>query len=71
MDINELKEEAQKSWFAYGESIKKAFGFSGDIVAEQLLQVIETDDEDTIKAFIQETIELTNRMEKMRKRFWP
>ena len=69
MDINELKEEAKRAWVAYGESIKEAFGFSGDIVAKPLLRAIEKDDEDTIKAFILEVKELTDRMDKMRKRF--
>lgn len=68
MDINELKEEAKQAWVAYGESIKRAFGFSGDIVATPLLRAIEKDDEDTIKAFILEVRELTDRMDKMRKR---
>lgn len=69
MDINELKEEAKRAWIACGESIKEAFGFSGDIEAKPLLRAIEKDDEDTIKAFILEVKELTDRMDKMRKRF--
>jgi len=94
MDINELKEEAKRTWVAPhqlsaiaglilsertnrqrdlnwcgGESIAKAFGFSGNIEAAPLLRAIETDNEDTIKAFILEVKELTKRMDKMRKRF--
>ena len=69
MNINELKEEAKRAWVAYGESIKEALGFSGDIEAKPLLRAIEKDDEDTIKAFILEVKELTDRMDKMRKRF--
>jgi len=69
MDIDELKEEAKRAWVAYGESIKKTFGFSGNIVAKPLLRAIEKDDEDTIKEFILEVKELTDRMDKMRKRF--
>jgi len=71
MDINELKEEAKRAWVAYGESIRKAFGFSGSIEAGPLLRAIEKDDEQTIEAFILEVKELTDRMERMRKRFSP
>lgn len=71
MDINELKEEAKRAWVAYGESIAKAFGFSGDIEAAPLLRAIEKEDEQTIKDFILEVKELTDRMERMRKRFSP
>ncbi len=69
MDINELREEAKCAWVAYGKSIAKAFGFSGNIEAGRLLRAIEKDDEDTIKEFILEVKELTERMDKMRKRF--
>jgi len=69
MDINELKEEAKRTWFNYGESIKKALGFSGNIEAGPLLRVIEKDDKDTIKEFILQVKELTERMDKIRERF--
>jgi len=69
MDINELKDEAKRTWITYGKSIAKAFGFSGDIEAGPLLRAIENEDEETINEFILEVKELTERMDKMRNRF--
>ena len=69
MSIDELKEESKKAWYAYGESIKEAFGFTGNIEAAPLLRAIQTDDKETIIAFTQHTNELKQRMDEMIKRF--
>jgi len=68
-NIEEIKEEAKNAWLAYGESIKEAFGFTGNIEAAPLLRVIQTDDKQTILEFIQQTNELKHRMDEMISRF--
>ena len=68
MDKENLKQEALKAWYEYGEAIKETFGFPKDshIVAETLMKVISTDDEERIRRFILYVQEQTQNLRKMR-----
>lgn len=68
MDAENLKQEARRAWYEYGEAIKEAFGFPEEshIVAETLIKVIRTDDEKRIRRFILYVQEQTQNLRKMR-----
>lgn len=67
MDIETLKQQAYKAWFEYGEVIKEAFGFEGNIIAELPSRVIDTNDEEHITGFIAHVKEQTQNLRKMRR----
>lgn len=60
-----LIQQAWKAWFEYGEAIKQAFGFQGDIVAKPLIEVIDTDNENRITEFIAYVKDKTENLRKM------
>ena len=68
MDVENLKKEAHKVWFEYGEVIKEKFCFPKDshIVAAPLFNVIKSGDEDRLKNFISWVKEQIQNMKKMR-----
>ncbi|OHB54078.1 MAG: hypothetical protein A2173_08615 [Planctomycetes bacterium RBG_13_44_8b] len=65
MDIETLKKKAHKAWFEYGEAIKETFGFDGNIIADPLIKVITTDDEDRITQFIDYAKERTAELKRI------
>ena len=67
MDAENLKQEAHRAWYEYGEAIKEAFGFPPDshIVADPMIKVISTDDEEHIRRFILYAKEQTENLRKM------
>ena len=52
MDAENLKQEARRAWYEYGEAIKEAFGFPEEshIVAETLIKVIRDQYSANLKA---------------------
>ena len=68
MGAENLKQEAHRAWYEYGEAIKDTFRFPKDsrIVSEPLVKVISSDDEERIHRFIVYVQGQTQNLRKMR-----
>ncbi len=62
----ELKNEAIAVWCNYGKAINEAFGIKGGlIIAEPLNTLLETNEEEKVKAFINYISVATNELKEM------
>lgn len=65
MTLEKLRDEAIKSFFEYGEAMKKAFNLEGDLLAAPLIDTLRIDDEEKIKEFIVEVKRQTAQFKAM------
>ena len=65
MSLEELRDEAVKSFFEYGEAMKEAFNLQGDLLDAPLINTLKSCDEEKIKEFIADAKEHTARFKAM------
>ena len=65
MSLQELIDEAIKSFVEYGEAMKEAFNLQGDPLDSPLINTLKSGDEEKIKKFIADAKSQTARFKAM------
>ena len=65
MSLQELRNEAIKSFVEYGEAMREAFNLQGDLLASPLINTLKSGDKEKIKEFLADVKKDTARFKAM------